>query len=180
LELDRHSAILLLPPDDTAWAEAAKAVSVPAGKTGLIFARKTGQGNIHVLLRGTTEQDTLYMVDYLLDLAWAPLHARWPAQTVVDAAKEAWAGWKLILDLRKMQGKEAVAFASKVPYKADKEAVSKFHQNMKQLTQQAANQEEWWTHFLLEIPLPNGRKVPDMIEKGVDYTTVLGAVKKQP
>lgn len=180
LELGRRSAVLLLPPNDPEWAKAAGAAPVSAGKTGLVSARKDKQGNIHVLLRGTTEQDTLYMVDYLLDLAWAPLHARWPAQTVADAAKEAWAGWKLILDLRRMQGKEAVAFASKVPYKADKEAVSRFHQDMNRLTQQPASQEEWWTHFLFEIPLPDGRRVPDMIEKGADYSKALEAVKKQP
>ena len=61
-------------------------------------------------------EDTLYLVDYLLDLCWAPAQGPWPAERAVEVLKNVWAGWKLIVDLRELKGAEAVAYARKLPY----------------------------------------------------------------
>ena len=175
-DLAGHSLIVLLTPDDTALAGRLRAPEVPAGATGVITATAPGPT---VLLRGATRQDTLYLVDYFLDLAWAPLQARWPVEPALAAAQELWVGWKLCLDLRQRNGADAVAYARKVPYHAPAGVTTEYNKRLDAAGgQKGATQMEWWTWFLLQTPLPDGRRVPDMIETGTDYTDMFKAIRE--
>ncbi len=175
-----HSLIALLTPDDAALAQRLRSPAVPAGASGLITAVKDVDGcGPAVILRGASRQDTLYLVDHFLDLAWAPLQARWPVEPAVAAAKELWVGWRLCQDLRQRSGAEAVAYAQTVPHRAPAGVESTFNQRLNQAGgQRGAPQLEWWTWFLLETPLPDGRRVPAMIATGTDYTELIAAVRE--
>jgi hypothetical protein len=180
--LKSHNALVLLTPDDPALAAVLNAPQIPENSSGIIAAARFGDSkkNIMIILRGATRQDALYLVDYLLDLSWAPVHSPWPAETVVEASKNVWAGWRLLEDLRKMTGQEAVAYARRFPKTrptTSKEALAKVRDEVKRRTTWVANQEEWWRHFLLELPLPDGRRVPEMLERGTDYSKLLPLVK---
>ena len=181
--LQGRNAVLLLTPDDRALAKALKVPEVPQDASGLITVEKSGESgqNILVVLRGATRQDALYLVDYLLDLCDAPLNGLWPAAPVVEAVKKVWPGWTLLLGLRNRQGEAAVTFARKFRGAAavDKQAVEKARNELKPLTKGWASQEEWWSHFLLDLPLPDGRRAPEMIEKGTDYSAWMDVVRKQ-
>lgn len=173
--LKGHNAILLLTPEAQALADAIKASEIPKDKSGLIYAEKSGE-NIRIILRGATRQDTLYLVDYLLDLCDAPLYNLWPSERMIEAIRQIWGGWQLLLDLRKLQGEAAVAYARKFPntwQRPSSQTLNKVREELKRQTQTTLTQEEWWRHFLLELPLPDGRRVPDMIEKGTDYSQLI-------
>jgi hypothetical protein len=179
-ELGARNAILVIPPSSDDWARASDAPPVPSDKSGIIAARQTG-GKTHIVLRGATQQDTLYLVDYLLDLAWSPLHGRWPAERAVSVLQELWSGWKLIRDLGGMSGAAAVAYARKLPYHHNQtraEDATKYAAALKQGVHSPASEEEWWSYFLLEIPLPDGRRVADLIEKGADYSALIEIVSR--
>jgi hypothetical protein len=181
--LGGRSAVVLLTPDDERLARALKAPEVPGGASGVIAAsRSDGSASpATVVLRGVSRQDTLYLVDYLLDLAWAPRHGPWPAQRAVEVLQDVWSGWKLIVDLRELRGQEAVAYARKLPYShvaTRSQDTAKYGAGMKQGLQPAAGEDEWWRHFLLEIPLPDGRRATTMIEQGADYSRLLPRVGK--
>lgn len=164
-----RSVVALLTPDDAGLARALEAPAVPAGVSGVVAACKAGGPGspVTVFLRGSSRQDTLYLVDYLLDLSWAPRQGPWPAQRAVEVLKGVWAGWRLIEDLRSLKGDEAVAYARKLPYShtaTRKEDSAKYRAGMQQGLNPGASEEEWWQHFLLELPLPDGRRAADMKE----------------
>ncbi len=178
-KLQGRNAILLLAPGDAAWLTAAGAPPLPDVRSGLVAARRADDGALQILLRGATEQDTLYLVDYLLDLAWDPLHGRWPAETVTGVLQDLWGGWKLILDLRGRSGQAAVDYAVKLPYRHQEtraEDAKAYTERLREGIYPAADEEEWWRWFLLELPLPDGRRVPDLIETGTDYTALMRLV----
>lgn len=165
----RGHNVVLLAPEDERLARALGAPEVRHGASGVIATAKPDAGtqNVTIFVRGASKQHTLYLVDYLLDLSWTLLHARWPIERNVETLKELWAGWKLILNLRKMHGKEAVAYARKVPYShvATRKADSAKYDAGQQGIRAGASELEWWQHFLLELRLPDDRQVPDMIDK---------------
>ena len=124
-------------------------------------------------------QDTLYLVDYFLDLAWAPLHGRWPVEEMRDLYQDVWAGWRLILDLRQMTGQAAADHVKKLPHHhlaTGKEDSQKCAERTKEGIHAPASEEEWWDHFLLATPLPDGRRVPDLLEAGTDYSALIELV----
>jgi hypothetical protein len=181
--LQGHSAIVLLTPADEPLAKTLRAPTVPRGAAGLIAARRPGDsaGPVTVVLHGTSRQDSLYLVDYLLDLAWAPRQGPWPAQRAVEVLQSVWSGWRLIVDLRGMQGAAAVAYARKLPYShvaTRKEDAAKYAAGMRQGLQPGADAVQWWQHFLLELPLPDGRRVSTMLDRGTDYSTLLPLVAR--
>ncbi len=171
-------AVVLLTPEDAAIAGALQAPAVAPGMAGVISLSRRGD-NMTVILRGATRQDALYLVDYLLDLAAAPINAPFPAEPMVEAIKGVWPGWKLLLDLRELKGEEAVAYARKFPKtrpQPSAEDLGKAREQAKRLTERGPGQQEWWDHFILTIPLPDGRKVSDMLEKGTDYSALIKLV----
>ncbi len=181
--LQGRSAIVLLTPADEPLAQTLNAPAVPREAAGVIGARRSGDstGPVTVVLRGTSRQDALYLVDYLLDLAWAPRQGPWPAQRAVEVLQSVWSGWRLIVDLRGMQGAAAVAYARKLPYAhvaTRKEDAAKYAAGMRQGLQPGADAVQWWQHFLLELPLPDGRRVSTMIDRGTDYSTLLPLVAR--
>ncbi|MEW6355053.1 MAG: hypothetical protein AB1696_01900 [Planctomycetota bacterium] len=128
------------------------------------------------LLAGASRQDTIYLVDYFLDLAWAPIHGRWPVERVVAALQETWGGWKLIQDMRTMHGKEAVDFARKRPYRHQETRAAdskRYNELLGKDLKTSGNEEEWYKFFLLKVPLPDGRRAVDIIQAGTDYTELL-------
>jgi len=180
--LRRGNSVLLIPPGNDKWAEKAGAPHLPNGKRGIIGAHKDSEGNIRLFLRGASEQDTLYLVDYLLDLAWAPIRqGQWPVEKVVNALKEVWGGWKLILDMRKMSGKEAVDYAAKLPYRHTPSISGPETQKYKALLEGVHPRMDIgrsdWSYFLLDLPLPDRRKFSAMLEGGTDYTELINLVK---
>ena len=182
--LKGRNLILLLTPEDRDLARSLKVPEIPAGARGMITLEKTGDSgqNIVVALRGATRQDTLYLVDYLLDLCEAPLNGPWPAERVIETSKSVWPGWQLLLDLRKLHGEAVVPYAyrfAKNRPAQDKEAINTVREELKRTTEKASGQDEWWARFLLELPLPDGRRVPEMIEKGTDYLALMDVVRKQ-
>lgn len=173
-----RSAVVLVTPADDSLARALSAPAIPAGASGVIAALEPGGSRqpVTVVLRGASRQDTLYLVDYLLDLAWAPRQGPWPVQRAVEALQSVWSGQRLIADLRGLNGEAAVAFARKVPYShvaTRKEDSARYHAAMRQGLEPGASQLEWWGHFLLELPLPDGRRVSQMIDEGTDYSAIL-------
>lgn len=181
--LEGRSAIVLLTPAAEPLARTLSAPAIPQGASGVIAALQPGgvKQPVTVVLRGVSQQDTLYLVDYLLDLAWAPRHGPWPVQRAVEALQGVWSGWRLTLDLRGLQGEAAVALARRLPYShvaTRKEDAAKYGAAMRQGLQPGASEVEWWQHFLLELPLPDGRRVSEMIDRGTDYSAILPLVSR--
>lgn len=179
--LETHNLIVLASPDDSDLKERFSIPAIEPGKRGRITSQsnKPSEGRETVVLAGANLQDTIYLVDYLLDLAWAPIHGRWPADRVVAALQETWAGWKLTQDMRRMSGKEAVDLARKCPYSHEKTAAadSKRYQELLGPDLKAgASEVEWLQFFILKTPLPDGRRGTDMIASGTDCTTWLKAI----
>lgn len=170
-ELADHSAVVLLPPENEDLAKAVNAPGIPVGKSGIIAARQLDGGKIHVFLRGATQQDTLYLVDYLFDLVYAPnikvQPGRWPVERVMDVYQQFWPGWKLIADMKTMSGNEAASYAEKLPHKAAPEMEPIVKAMLKEAgVVQSSPTPSPKDYFLLSLPLPDGRRVPDCVEKG--------------
>ena len=183
--LKDHSVILILTSDNVPLVRAMKVPELPAGARGLITVEKSGDSGqgIRVTLRGASRQDTLYLVDYLLDLCDAPLNGPWPAERVVEAVKRLWPGWQFLLDLRKMGGEAVVPYAYKFAKNRpplDQEAANRVREELRNGPGKPSGQDEWWARFLLEMPLPDGRRVPEMIGKGTDYSALLQVVNRNP
>ncbi|MBM3473413.1 MAG: hypothetical protein FJX75_09110 [Armatimonadetes bacterium] len=179
--LAHRSAIILLPPDAEPYVQALRLGPLPQGNAGSIVARSAEPSHTHVILRGATEQETLYLVDYLLDLANAPLHGRWPVERALAIYRDVWVGWKLVLDLRGMSGQAAVDYARKLPYShvaSRDEDTRRYTEAFREGILGSASEEDWWQYFLLETPLPDGTRVPDMIQMGTDYTQLLERVRE--
>jgi hypothetical protein len=101
---------------------------------------------------------------------------------VVEATKHLWPGWQLLLELRKMRGEAVVAYAyrfAKSRPPLDQKAAGQVREELRRGPGKPSGQDEWWARFLLEMPLPDGRRVPEMIEKGTDYLAWMDVVRKQ-
>ena len=56
------------------------------------------------------------------------------------------------------------------------ESIEKYAEGTKEGIHAAASEEEWWDRFLLATPLPDGRRVADLIEVGTDYSALIRLV----
>ena len=85
--MSHGNIIVLATPDDADLAQSFPIRHLEAGRRGSIDVRNAGPHKEQqtVVLLGASTQDALYLVDYLLDLAWDPVHGRWPCDDVVKA-----------------------------------------------------------------------------------------------
>ncbi len=65
-----------------------------------VVCAKGEQHGAHILLRGKDLQSTLHLIDYLLDLSYAPLNGKAPVEVLFRIFAKEWAGMKLIEDLK--------------------------------------------------------------------------------
>ncbi len=65
-----------------------------------------GAASGYALLRGEDLQSALHLVDYLLDLTWAPLNGRTPVEVMVNVFAREWPGTLLIDALRETPEEE--------------------------------------------------------------------------
>ncbi|MDD4872124.1 MAG: hypothetical protein PHR77_16330 [Kiritimatiellae bacterium] len=169
--LAQSNLIVLSTPEDIDLQKSFNINKVVSGKRGRITVRKAvpSRGRNTIILMGATMQDSLYLVDYLLDVSWDPFHGRWPADKIVNALQKTWAGWKLIEDLRSRSGIEAVEYAKKYPrnHKSTRVADAELYKELLGSDlKRGASDLEWSRFFLLEVRLADGRQVPDVIAGG--------------
>jgi len=173
--------IVLVTPDDADLRSRFDVSPLPQGRRGRLTIRPSpfAEKRQALVLSGASLQDTLHLVDYVLDLAWAPIHGRWPADRLVAALQQTWAGWKLIEDLRAMKGEAAVAHARKRPYRHQETRAAdskRLNELLGDGLRRGAPELEWCKFFLLETPLPDGVRATDLIAAGTDYRALLEAV----
>ena len=173
--------IVLVTPSDRELQTRFGVTAPGEGRRGRISVQANPLSAEHraVVLAGASVHDTLYLVDYLLDLAWDPMHGRWPAEGVVAALQETWGGWKLIQDLRTMSGEAAVAHARKRPYRHQETRAAdskRYGELLPKNLRQGAAEVEWYEFFLLDAPLPDGRSATELLATGADYAEVLSVI----
>ncbi len=91
------------------WMEKApeneKAAALPL--TGNMIATESGKkGAGHIVLRGKDLQSTIHLIDYLLDLTYAPLNGRTPMEVMLTVFEREWAGMDFLEQLRKVPDAE--------------------------------------------------------------------------
>lgn len=86
-----------------AWKTAEQARQTAMGpklKGNNVVCDKGAQNGAHILLRGKDLQSTLHLIDYLLDLSYAPLNGKAPVEVLFRIFDKEWAGIKLMEDLK--------------------------------------------------------------------------------
>ncbi len=87
------------------WQQDKRTIEKPAARpiegSSLVFEQSDAKGG-QILLRGRDLQSTLHLVDYLLDLSYAPLHGRAPVEVLFTVLKREWEGTRLMNELAKM------------------------------------------------------------------------------
>ncbi|HJN17828.1 MAG TPA: hypothetical protein QGH10_20175, partial [Armatimonadota bacterium] len=86
------------------WREDADVVAEVARReiSGNVVAFEAGEeAGGHIILRGEDLQNTIHLVDYLLDLTHAPLNGRTPVEVMFNVFAQEWPGTPLLDELRR-------------------------------------------------------------------------------
>ncbi len=161
-EVDRRIVISWREEPDVAaelgWREL-------AGNTLVCEAGREAAG--HVILRGEDLQSAIHLVDYLLDLAHAPLNGRTPVEVLFSIFEREWPGTSFLAELSRTP--DADIYIPRFerppcPHEDDMaEWTDKVHWLVWPNTQGDANLSGplpvIWNFMLLGLPLPDGTKV---------------------
>ena len=153
-----------------AWKTKESARKAAAGgelKGNNVVCAKGEQHGAHILLRGKDLQSTLHLIDYLLDLSYAPLNGKAPVEVLFRIFAKEWAGMQLMEDLKATAEKDvATRFEHiKSPQSHDHgEWGNKVHWLVWPHAQGTdANLSgvlpRFWNLFVLDLPQPDGAKV---------------------
>ena len=119
-----------------------------------------------IILHGQDMQAAIHLVDYLLDLTYAPLHGRVPVEVLFTALKREWEGMRLMERLATMTDAQVAesSYRPSNPHKHDEPAwADKVHKMVRPNTFGRSNISgplPIYSNLLLkELPLPNGEKV---------------------
>jgi len=153
-----------------AWktkASACKAAARAQLKGNNVVCAKGEQHGARILLRGKDLQSTLHLIDYLLDLSYAPLNGKAPVEVLFRIFAQEWAGTQLIEDLKATAEKDVAKRFKHImsPHSHDQqEWTNKVHWLVWPHAQGTdANLSgvlpRFWNLFVLDLPQPDGTKV---------------------
>jgi len=150
------------------WEEDAEEVKRSAALhlAGNVIVTERGKQRAgHIVLHGEDLQSTIHLVDYLLDLTYAPLNGRTPVEVLLTVFEREWAGMAFLEELRKVPDAEVFDHPELVRPKnihADdrEEWTDKVHwlvwPNVEGESSLAGPLPAVWNLFLLDLPLPDG------------------------
>ncbi|MFC1734963.1 hypothetical protein ACFL1X_02535 [Candidatus Hydrogenedentota bacterium] len=137
-------------------------------KGNVIVTDRSDKHAGHIILHGEDLQSTIHLVDYLLDLTYAPLHGRSPVEVMLTIFEREWPGMKFLEKLDKVPDAEVFDHEDLLrPPKGHpddrEEWTEKVHMmvwpNVEGESSLAGPLPAIWDLFLLELPLPSGKKV---------------------
>jgi len=150
------------------WQEDAEKVKTSASLPlagNVILTERGKQRAGHIVLHGKDLQSTIHLIDYLLDLTYAPLNGRTPVEVLLTVFEREWAGTAFLEELRKVSDGEVFDHPELVRPKnihaEDREEwTDKVHwlvwPNVEGESNLAGPLPAIWNLFLLDLPLPDG------------------------
>jgi len=150
------------------WMEKAsenqKAVGLPLA--GNVTATESGtKGAGHIILHGKNLQSTIHLVDYLLDLTYAPLNGRSPMEVMLNVFEREWAGMSFLKELNQVPDAEVFDHEELIRPKNihlndRKEWTDKVHYmvwpNVEGISDLSGPIPAIWDLMLVDLPLPDG------------------------
>ena len=152
-----------------AWKQDQVAVSKTAARpltdTTILFERRQ-RGAGHIVLRGKDLPSAIHLVDYLLDLTYAPLHGRAPMEVVLTVLRRDWEGMNLLKQLRALTDVQAATTPARLddPHVDDRdEWTERVRRTLWPYTEGqsdiAGPLQIFWNLLLIDLPLPDGKKL---------------------
>jgi len=151
------------------WKENSEEIKTSASLplAGNVIAIQRGKQSAgRIILHGTDLQSTIHLIDYLLDLTYAPLNGRTPVEVLLTVFKREWAGTAFLEELRKVPDAEIFDHPELLRPKnihADdaEEWTDKVHwlvwPNVEGESSLAGPLPTIWNLFLLDLPSPDGK-----------------------
>lgn len=161
-EVDRRIVI--------SWREEASAAADLAQRelSGSVLVCESGKEAAgHIILRGEDLQSSIHLVDYLLDLAHAPLNGRTPIEVMFNVVEQEWPGTPFLAELGQTPDPDIHIPRFErppCPHVDDMaEWTDKVHWMVWPNTQGDANLSGplpvIWNFILLQLPLPDGTRI---------------------
>jgi len=131
-----------------------------------VVCAKDQRHGAHILLRGKDLQSTVHLIDYLLDLSYAPLNGVAPVEVLFSVFEKEWDGIKLIEDLKVTPEEDVASRFARVKnsHALDPQWGPKVHWLVWPHTSGTdANLSgvlpRFWNLFILDLPQPDGTMV---------------------
>jgi len=176
-DLGKYHLVILGSPRENAVARRLGEALPARGSSGAIVIGKGafGPDRWTALVAGASVQHTLHLVDYLLDLACAPVHGRWPPEAVVGPQREMSTSLKVLANLKKMEDSDRLADAYRPEYhNADDGKWKEFLPRVNETLEGGWNLEEWFDELLFTRLLPDGGDARQIMEDKA-FLETLGA-----
>ncbi len=152
-----------------AWQQDAAAIERHAAQTiadtSIVCEHSDPIGG-QIVLHGQDMQAAIHLVDYLLDLAYAPLHGRVPVEVLLTVLRREWEGMRLMERLATMTDAQVATSPHRPsnPHEHEQAAwADKVHRMVRPYTFGRSNISgplpSYCNLLLKDLPLPNGQKV---------------------
>ena len=150
------------------WMEKApdnkKAAATPL--SGNVIATEPGaKGAGHIILHGKDLQSTIHLIDYMLDLTYAPLNGRSPMEVMLNVFEREWAGMAFLEELSQVPDAEVfdneeLVRPKNIHLNDRTEWTNKVHYmvwpNVEGESNLAGPIPAIWDLMLVDLPLPDG------------------------